>query len=253
MRALSFAFVALVCSGCAEVSPLVSFQPPPPDPRSQLPALETRITELIVDERSKLDPGVQALAVDGELVKVARERSADMAAKNYVANKSPDGTTSASLLMSEDADFQGLLGENIAAERFSPAAPIDVNAMAQQFVDTWMASPAHKENLSFKFYQRTGVGAAVGNGTVYVTELFSNDLGLKPPPKTDAPDADGGAPAVAAPDTTPPDSTTPAAPAPPKPDPNDKRTVTELPHPAADDAKAPAPPYTPPLQPPITQ
>ncbi len=240
--------LALVASGCATVAPIVHWQAPP-DPRAQLPALETRITKLIDEQRGKLDPGVKTLTVDGELVKVARERSADMAAKNYVANKSPDGVTSASLLMSEDANFQGLLGENIAAERFTPGTPIDINAMAQQFVDTWMASPAHKENLAFKYYDRTGVGAAVGNGTVYVTELFSNDLGLKAPPAEDE-TGDDSAPAVGAPAVAPSDATPSVA---PKPDPNDKRTITELPHPTDQDAKPADPSYTPEPKPSITQ
>jgi len=186
-----------------------------PDPKAQMPALESRITELIDDERTKLDPGVEPLSVDDELVKVARERSSDMALKNYFANASPDGQTSASMIMSQDAKFQGLLGENIAEQRFSPGAALDVNALAQSFVDTWMKSPAHKENLSFKYYSRTGVGAAVNGDTIYVTELFASDMGLKPPPDTPA---DGDA--AAGPD---------------------KRTVTDLDHPDAPDAATPPP------------
>jgi uncharacterized protein YkwD len=205
MRVLSFATLALVCSGCVAV--------PPPDPKAQLPALETRITQLIEEQRTQLDPGIKPLSVDSELVKVARQRSGDMAAKNYFANKSPDGLTSASLIMSEDAKFQGLLGENIAEQRYSPGAVLDVNALAQSFVDTWIKSPAHKENLAFKYYNRTGVGAAASGDMIYVTELFATDLGLPAPSGTGADE---------------------------KPESSDKRTVTELPHPA-EDTPAPAP------------
>jgi uncharacterized protein YkwD len=207
MRVLAFAIVALVCSGCAAVAP--------PDPKAQLPALESRITQLIDQERTQLDPGIKPLAVDNELVRVARQRSTDMASKNYFANKSPDGETSASLIMSEDAKFQGLLGENIAEQRYSPGAALDVNALAQSFVDTWMKSPAHKENLAFKYYNRTGVGAAASGDTIYVTELFATDLGLSAPP--DPPAADE------------------------KPDSPDKRTVTELAHPAQPSSKSAEP------------
>jgi uncharacterized protein YkwD len=205
MRVLSFAALALLCSGCVAVQPA----PPPPDPKAQLPALETRITQLIDQERGTLDPGEQPLSVDDELVKVARQRSTDMAVKNYFANKSPDGQTSASMIMKEDAKWQGLLGENIAAQHYNPAAALDVNALAQSFVDTWMKSPAHKENLSFKSYSRTGVGAAANGDTIYVTELFASDMGLKPPPDDDAkPDSQSGT--------------------------QDKRTITELAHPAVE-------------------
>jgi len=208
MRVLSFAALALLCSGCVAV--------PPPDPKAQLPALETRIAELIDQERGQLDPGTKPLAIDEELVKVARERSSDMATKNYFANKSPDGQTSASMIMSQDAKFQGLLGENIAEQRFTPGVALDVNALAQSFVDTWMKSPAHKENLAFKYYNRTGVGAAASGDMIYVTELFATDLGLPAPKDTGKDESDSQS------------------------DP-DKRTVTELPHPAQDEQPEPRP------------
>ncbi len=206
MRVLSFAALALLCSGCVVA---------PPDPAAQLPALESRITQLIDQERGTLDPGVKPLTVDDELVKVARRRSTDMAAKNYFANKSPDGETSATMIMNEDAKFQGLLGENIAAQHYDPATALDVNALAKSFVETWMKSPAHKENLAFKAYNRTGVGAAANGNTIYVTELFATNLGLAAP-------ADDGAEG-------------------PQSGGEDKRTVTELDHPAADAPPRPSP------------
>lgn len=207
MRVAGFVAVALLCSGCVVIPPL------PPDPKAQLPALEMRITQLIDQERGQLDPGEKPLSVDDELVKVARLRSSDMAVKNYFANKSPDGQTSASMIMKEDAKWQGLLGENIAAQHYNPAAALDVNALAQSFVDTWMKSPAHKENLSFKAYDRTGVGAAANGDTIYVTELFASDMGLKMPDDAAKPDDQSANP--------------------------DKRTITELAHP--EEGKPPVP------------
>ena len=88
--------------------------------------------------------------------------------------------------MNEDAKFQGLLGENIAAQHYVPQAGVDVDAFAKRFVQTWIDSPTHKENLAFAPYDRTGVGAAVNGDTVYVTQLFASDMGLPPPPD-DAP------------------------------------------------------------------
>jgi uncharacterized protein YkwD len=169
--------LALFCMGCAGGA-IVSAPPLPPDPKTQMAALEDRVFELIQDERHKIDPNAKLLMLDSELVGVARHRSADMAAKNYMAHAGPDGQTSASLIMDEDADFQGLLGENIAAQHFTPQGGVDVNAFAQRFVKTWLDSPQHKENLSFTAYDRSGVGAAVSGDTVYVTQLFATDLGL---------------------------------------------------------------------------
>ncbi len=176
-RAAALALVLFVCAACAgETS--VAPPTPPPDPKTQMAALEVRIFDLIQEARHRIDPKANTLALDPELVGVARQRSQDMAAKSYMAHAGPDGQTSASLIMDEDGDFQGLLGENIAAQHFTKQGGIDVEAFAQRFVKTWLDSPGHKENLSFAAYNRSGVGAAVNGDTVYVTQLFATNLGL---------------------------------------------------------------------------
>ena len=108
---------ALSLSACAEIPATAPLAPP--DPKTQMTALENRITALVKEERLKLDPKAKPLAVDPELCKVARARASDMAAKNYLAHQGPDGATSASLLMREDAKWQGLLGENLAAQHYT--------------------------------------------------------------------------------------------------------------------------------------
>src|SRR6185503_9247961 len=51
---------------------------------------------------------------------------------------------------------------------------------ARRFLDEWLKSPPHKENMVFADYDHAGVGAAVNGDTVYVAILFSTDMGLKP-------------------------------------------------------------------------
>jgi uncharacterized protein YkwD len=176
VRAAALTLALLACAACATQTAIAP--PPPPDPKTQMAALELRIFDLIQDERHKVDPKAKTLALDSELVGVARRRSADMAAKNYMAHQGPDGQTSASVLMDEDSDFQGLLGENIAAQHFTKQGGVDVEGFAERFVKTWVDSADHKENLSFADYDRSGVGAAVNGDTVYVTQLFATNLGL---------------------------------------------------------------------------
>ena len=154
--------------------------PPPPDPATQMPALENRIMALVETERMKIDPGAKALTPDAELTRVARARARDMAAKHYLAHAAPNGDTSASLLMAQDAKFQGILGENLAAQHYTRQSGISVEDFARRFLETWMNSPPHKENLAFADYDRTGVGAAVNGDTVYVALLLATDLGLPP-------------------------------------------------------------------------
>jgi uncharacterized protein YkwD len=188
LRATFCAVLLLFAAGCADLSSL--FAPPKPNVPAQMPALESRIYALIVDERRKLDPKAQFLSLDPELVAIARKRSIGMALRNSFASDDPHA--SATMLMAEDAKFQGLIGENVAAQHFTPGAGIDVDAVAQRFVESWLASAPHKENLGFAEYDRTGVGATANRDTIYVTQLFSTDLGLGPysdsaPPSQAAP------------------------------------------------------------------
>ena len=153
----------------ARVTPL----PPPPDPKTQMAELETRLGRLVEDARRKLEPKARPLQLDDALVKIARARATDMAAKKYLASTAPDGKTSASLLMEADAQYQGLLGENVAAQYYVTQSGVDPAIFAQRFLDTWLESQTHRDNMIFAEYDRAGVGAAVNDDTVYVSLLFS--------------------------------------------------------------------------------
>ena len=181
-KAFVLALAALLLTGCAAVetvktpvAPAAAYvpPPPPPDPKTQMAELETRLSVLVDEARRKIDPKAKPLALDPELVKIARARAQDMADKDYLAHAAPNGDTSASLLMAADAQYQGLLGENLAAQHYVKQTGVDPKAFAQRFLDTWLDSPAHRDNLAFAGYDRTGVGAAVNDDTVYVAILFS--------------------------------------------------------------------------------
>lgn len=174
----------LALAGCETAQ--IAKAPLPPDPKTQMPALETRIAILVEEERHKLDPKARPLAIDAELAKIARARAADMAAKNYLAHAAPDGSTSASLLMKADAKWQGLLGENLAAQHYNRQSGVSVDDFARRFLEEWLKSPPHRDNMAFADYDHAGVGAAANGDTVYVALLFSTDMGL-PPPKAGGP------------------------------------------------------------------
>jgi uncharacterized protein YkwD len=178
---LALALTAL-CAACTTTTQVAQVPHKPlPDPATLMPALENRIYELVDAERHKLDPKAKELSLDSELVGIAREKSTDMAEHNYIAHTAPNGQTAAGIVMDKDAAFQGLLGENLAEEHYLKAYGVDVDEMAHRFVDAWLASKSHRDNLALPVYDRTGVGAAVNGDTVYVTELFASDLGLPPP------------------------------------------------------------------------
>lgn len=171
-RAALCAFLTLLATGCAGW-----FGPSQPDPASRMPALEQRIFALVEEKRLKADPKAHVLTLDPQLTDVARKRSADMAKANSFAG-SGDPHVSASLLMAADAKFQGLVGENVAAQHYTPGQDIDVEAFARRFVETWAASKPHLENLSFADYDKSGVGASLNADTIYVAQIFTTDLGM---------------------------------------------------------------------------
>jgi uncharacterized protein YkwD len=186
VRSAFIAALVFLLAGCAGTPPAAVKPAPPPDPATLMPALEQRIAVLIEEEREKIDPKAKPLAIDPELTGIARNRASDMAAKNYMAHAAPNGDTSGTLLTAEDAKFQGILGENIAALHYTRQSGVDVNAFAKGFLDIWLKSPQHRDNLSFAGYDRAGIGAAVNGDTVYVTALFALDLdlGTAPAPKS---------------------------------------------------------------------
>jgi uncharacterized protein YkwD len=179
MKRSAFLILILLAglAGCDSIGPQTPAVAAMPPPQAQMAALETRIAALIEEQRLKLDPDAKPLTFDPELAHIARERASDMAAKNYLAHAGPNGDTSATLLMAEDAKFQGLLGENLAAQHYVKQSGVNVEEFAQRFLDEWMKSQPHRENLAFADYDRTGVGAAVNGDTVYVTQLFASNLG----------------------------------------------------------------------------
>ncbi|HJT42273.1 MAG TPA: CAP domain-containing protein [Rhizomicrobium sp.] len=180
-RIVSFLLAAMTLGACSifQTQPPPG-PPPPPDPKTQMGALETRIAILVEEQRRKLEPKARPLAIDPELSKVARARASDMAAKNYLAHAAPNGDTSATLLMKQDEKWQGLLGENLAAQHYTKESGVVVDDFARRFLEEWLKSPPHRENMIFANYDHAGVGAAVNGDTVYVALLFSTDMGLKP-------------------------------------------------------------------------
>src|SRR6185312_4109338 len=146
-KAFVLALAALLLTGCAAVetvktpvAPAAAYvpPPPPPDPKTQMAELETQLSVLVDEARRKIDPKAKPLALDPELVKIARARAQDMADKDYLAHAAPNGDTSASLLMAADAQCQGLLGENLAAQHYVKQTGVDPKAFAQRFLDTWL-------------------------------------------------------------------------------------------------------------------
>jgi uncharacterized protein YkwD len=113
--------------------------------------------------------GLPPLKADAELVKVARIRSQDMAAKGYFSHNPPDGCNYTCLMTHHGIKF-AYVGENIAWNTW------DWSNSAQVTVDMWEASPGHLQNILTCQYTRMGTGVAqASNGRIYYTMVFEGN------------------------------------------------------------------------------
>lgn len=130
-------------------------------PTSQsIKALESEVVRLVNIERSK--QGLQPLKENWQLSRVARYKSADMAAKNYFSHTSPTYGSPFKMMESFGIRYSSA-GENIAYGQKTP----------QQVMTAWMNSPGHRSNIMSSSYSQIGVGYATNkNGVPYWTQMF---------------------------------------------------------------------------------
>jgi uncharacterized protein YkwD len=148
----------------AVATPAPATEAPSQDADERLHPLEARLLGLL--NRERILHGLAPLQVDHRLVGIARERSRDMAARDYFSHVTPEGS-----MVFEAMDEQGvayfLAGENLARNRFPPAESPEVAHRG------FMNSPPHRENELEPSFNRVGIGVAFSeSGTIYFTELF---------------------------------------------------------------------------------
>jgi uncharacterized YkwD family protein/spore coat assembly protein SafA len=123
-------------------------------------SLESEVVKLVNVERSK--QGLQPLKENWQLSRVARYKSADMAAKNYFSHTSPTYGSPFRMMESFGIKYSSA-GENIAYGQKTP----------QQVMTAWMNSPGHRSNIMSPSYSQIGVGYATNkSGTPYWTQMF---------------------------------------------------------------------------------
>jgi uncharacterized YkwD family protein len=125
---------------------------------------ENKVLELVNRERAK--QGLQMLAGNSELTRVARKKCQDMINKNYFAHESPTYGSPFQMMEAEGIRFSAA-GENIAKGQRS----------AEEVMSAWMNSPGHRSNIMSPAYTQLGVGMAKDkNGSLYWTQLFIKAL-----------------------------------------------------------------------------
>lgn len=125
---------------------------------SELHAFETEVVELTNVEREK--NGLAPLEIDGELSKVAREKSQDMQVNNYFDHNSPTYGSPFDMMESFGIDYRAA-GENIAKGQGSP----------EEVVNAWMNSEGHRANILNGDFTHIGVGY-IENGNVWTQQFI---------------------------------------------------------------------------------
>ncbi len=156
-------------TGAPPAPPTPTPAPPAPAPLPAPAVAMTALEQAMFDDINALRVrnGLPPLAPDPALVALARERSVDMATRNYFSHTTPEGL-SVFDLMEQRGIVYAWAGENLARNNY-PEAETERVAF-----DSLVASPPHFQNMLGPNYTRMGVGVAVdGDGMFYFTMLFT--------------------------------------------------------------------------------
>ena len=139
-----------------------------------VPALEDALLAAVNRERAahRLAPVV----ADARLCDVARAHSRDMAARDFFGHFDPDGRGPGERLQRGYPEWVGTYAENVYHVEHADALLPDQStpaALAHRVLTGWLGSPGHRENLLRPELTRSGLGAFVARGDVWIT----HDLG----------------------------------------------------------------------------
>lgn len=111
--------------------------------------------------------GLGALTANAHLTDIARQRSSDMLSRNYFSHYTPEGTNIFNILQANGVTYRNA-GENLAHSR-----PADVGSVGA-FMDAWMQSPGHRQNILRDVYGMIGIGEVNNGSRRVVTTVFKN-------------------------------------------------------------------------------
>jgi uncharacterized protein YkwD len=151
LPSLGRTLIALVVAASLAVSgaPAVRAQEAPPAFATYTEAAEFTVLNLL--NLFRLEHGVQPLEWDPVLTDLARERSADMAERNYFGHDIPGVGYGPEWELSQ---LSGVIG---TGENLGEGDESNETAMWSLF-DAWVASPTHLENLLRPEFNRIGIG-----------------------------------------------------------------------------------------------
>lgn len=159
-----------------------------PQPRVEATDLAKRIHAQINKNRKK--HGLQSLAWNDALSRIATKHSRDMANRNYLDHGTPEGKTFSDRYRQGGFSCEIRAGiemyagaENIALSRLYNSTRRENGItyhhwnsgeeIALKTVDGWMNSPRHRENILTPYWRQEGIGVEIGPGNnIYITQNF---------------------------------------------------------------------------------
>lgn len=110
--------------------------------------------------------GLLPLTWDGELCRMARAHSENMAKLGFFSHETPEGLELRQRARSMGIGRFKVIAENIAYNK----GYNDPGAFA---VERWMISSGHRSNILYQEFQFSAIGSYVASdGSVYVTQIF---------------------------------------------------------------------------------
>jgi uncharacterized protein YkwD len=110
--------------------------------------------------------GLNPLAWDADLCRLAREHSADMARQGYFSHETLQGLQLKDRARASGVPRFRVIGENIAYNKGYE----DPGGFA---VERWMISPGHRANILYIGFEAAAIGSYVStDGSVYLTQIF---------------------------------------------------------------------------------
>jgi uncharacterized protein YkwD len=160
-----------------------------PQPTVEASDLAKRIHTQINKNRKK--HGLQSLAWNDALSRIAAKHSRDMANRNYLDHHNPEGENFSgryrqggfSCEIQTGGELIHTGAENIALSRLYNSTTTEngiayyhwnsEREIALKTVDGWMNSPSHRENILAPHWRQEGIGIEIGpDNNIYITQNF---------------------------------------------------------------------------------
>ena len=132
---------------------------------ANLNGLEAEILKLI--NKVRADHGLSQLQVVQSLTDIARTRCSDMVSRGYFSHYTPEGTTFFNIMRNAG------IGWSNAGENLGNATPAGYGSPSA-FINAWMNSASHRDNMLRGHYRLIGVGVVDGGGRRVITTIFLN-------------------------------------------------------------------------------